>query len=61
LRMKNGSISMRLLPFADARTFVPDTELSSAITVEGGAITLTDYDDAFGISLSFPEGGEEDD
>jgi len=60
LRAENGSISMRLLPFTDARTFAPDTELSPAIAVEGGAIALTDYDDAYGISLSFPEGGEED-
>ena len=58
LRAENGSISMRLLPSADARTFTPDTELSSAIAVEGGAFALTDYDDAFGISLSLPEGGE---
>jgi len=60
LRAENGSISMRLLPSADARTFAPDMELSLAIAVECGAIALTDYDDAFGISLSFPEGGEED-
>jgi len=60
LRAENGSVSMRLLPSADARTFSPDTELSRAIASAGGAITLTDYDDALGISLSFPEGGEED-
>jgi len=51
---------MRLLPSADARTFTPDTELSLTIAVEGGTITLTGYDDAFGISLSFPDGDEED-
>jgi len=60
LRTENGSISMRLLPTADVRTFAPDTELSKAIAGAGGAIALTDHDDAFGINLSFPEGGEED-
>ena len=59
LRMEGGGgISMRLLPSADARTFTTDTELSSAIASAGGFITLTDYDDAFGLCLSFPEGGE---
>ena len=55
-----GGITMRLLPSADARTFTPDTELSSAIAAEGGSFTLTDYDDAFGFYLSFPVGGEEE-
>jgi len=62
LNMKEGGggIEMRLLPSADARTFTPDTELSSAIAAEGGSFTLTDYDDAFGFYLSFPVGGEEE-
>ena len=59
VRAEGGNISMRLLPSADARTFTPDAELSSAIVSAGGAIALTDYDDAFGMSLSLPEGGEE--
>ena len=60
LRAENGSVSMRFLPSADARTFTPDEELSQAIAAEGGDITLTDYDDALGISLSFPEGERAD-
>jgi len=46
---------MRLRSSADARTFAPDMELASAIAIEGGAFSLTDYDDSLGISLSFPE------
>jgi len=60
LRAESGSVSMRFLPSADVRTFTPDEELSQAIAAEGGDITLTDYDDALGISLSFPEGERAD-
>ena len=58
LRAEKRSISMRLLPSADVRTFAPDTELSQAVASAGGVITLTDYDDSFGISLSFPNEGK---
>lgn len=56
--LEKDHATLRLLPSADARTFAPDAQLSMAIASVGGAYSIKDLDDAVGISLSFPKGGE---
>ena len=58
LRAKNGTVIMRLLPYVNAKGFVPDPKILNAITSAGGKFTLENLDDATVISLSFPEGGD---
>lgn len=58
LGTEDGSVTLRLLPSADARSFALSTESSRAIAFAGGTYLQKDLDDAVGISLTFPEGGE---
>ena len=60
LLSRNGFVIMRLLPYADPKSFSPDQELAEAIVSADGKFDLEDLDDAAAISLSFPEGGEDD-
>ena len=55
---ENKNITMRILLSEDARSFQMEKDLYAAIASEGGAYSVKDLDDAFGISLSFP-GGED--
>ncbi|MDL2294830.1 hypothetical protein LJC60_09435 [Ruminococcaceae bacterium OttesenSCG-928-D13] len=57
---EGDAITMRLLPSADAHSFVLDAKLEASIIEMGGTWALKDLDDAVGISLSFPKGGEAD-
>jgi hypothetical protein len=58
LTPENGNIAMRLLASGDARSFQAEKGLGAAIASDGGTYTAKDLDDAVGISLSFPKGGE---
>ena len=61
LRARNGTIIMRLLPYANPKDFTPDSKLATAVAFAGGQFTLEDLDDAAALSLAFPRGGEDDD
>ncbi len=58
--VEKESIVMRLLPSEDARSFPLETSLERAIVSAGGVFFCKDLGEAAGISLFFPEGGEED-
>jgi len=54
------SVVMRLIPSADADSFSMEKKLEEAIASASGDFIIKDLDDAFSMSLSFPEGGEND-
>ena len=59
-RERSGVVVMRILPYASAISFAPDSKLLEAIESNGGRFTLENLDDAVAISLTFPKGGEGD-
>ena len=62
LGSENGNVVLRMLPSADAHAFRIDETVLAAILSEDGSYTVKELDDdAAGISLSFPEGGANDD
>ncbi|MGI6174770.1 MAG: hypothetical protein ACOYJC_01140 [Christensenellales bacterium] len=61
LGTEGKTVFMRLLPSCDARSFALSTELSTAIQSAGGIFSTKDLDDAVGIRLVFPKGGEHTD
>ena len=58
MRAVGGRLAVRLLPSADARGYRPDAALSEAVGAAGGTVGFIDYDDAYGICLTLPEGGD---
>jgi len=58
---EQGSVVMRLIPSEDADSFRMEKELEAAIISAGGDLVIKDLDDAYSLSLSFPEGGAEND
>ena len=50
--------SIKLLYAGEDRCFCPEASLDEAITAAGGCVETKDLDDAMGISLCFPTGGE---
>lgn len=60
LGLEKDSVTMKLLPSEDARSFELKTDLHTSITSAGGVFYMKNLDGAIGISLAFPKGGEED-
>jgi hypothetical protein len=58
LGTENNNTILRILPSDDANSFQMDKNLEYAINSAGGIFMLKDLDDATGMSLSFPDGGE---
>jgi len=59
LGIEDGRVMLRLLPSEDANSFQLENSLKKAICAAGGVFAVKDLDDAVGLSLSFPEDGEE--
>ena len=57
---RNGSVIMRVLPYISPKGFIPGTDILTAIASDSGIFALKNLDDAVAISLSFPQGGEND-
>ena len=61
LGRENGAVILRMLSSEDARRFGLDEGIQAEILSQGGQFSVKELDDdATGISLSFPEGGEDD-
>ena len=61
LSSEGGRIVLRLLPSEDAHSFRMERGLEAAIKAVGGVYEVKDLDDeAVGLTLSFPQGGESD-
>jgi len=60
LSIENENIVLRLIPSEDVRSFHMEKSLVNAIVSAGGTYEVKNLDDAFSISLTFPEGGEGD-
>ena len=58
LGAENGEVVFRLLTSEDAHSFQPEKSFLTAIAAVGGTYLIKDLDDAVGISLSFPQGGD---
>ena len=58
LGMQDNNVVMRLLPSEDIQLGLLDERFLTIIAEEGGNIAIKDLDDAVGISLSFPNGGD---
>jgi len=58
LGMENESIVLRIITSEDVRSFHMEKSLVNAIVSAGGTYEVKNLDDAFSISLIFPEGGE---
>lgn len=59
LGYETGTVTLRLLLPEDARSFRMEKGLKAAIAAVNGVYAVKDLDDGCGISLSFPEGGED--
>ena len=59
LGLEDGNTVLRLLPSENAGSFRMDKSLETAIASVGGTYAVKDLDDAVGMNLSFPGGGEE--
>ena len=59
LGIEQESVVLRLFPSEDADLFEIEKKLEAATTSAGGNFIIKDLDDAFSLSLSFPEGGVE--
>ena len=61
LGRENGAVILRILASEGARRFGLNESIQAAIFLQGGLFVIKELDDdATGISLSFPEGGEDD-
>lgn len=58
LGTENGSVVLKLLPSEDAKLFQMERSLENAVILAGGTYSVKDLDDAIGLSLSFPIGGD---
>lgn len=58
LEMEGDQLAFRFLPGGNPRQWQFSQELTAAVAAQGGQIVLKDLDDAFGICLTVPLGGE---
>ena len=58
LEIEGSQLAFRFLPGGDPEQCKFSRELRSAVAALGGQIVCKDLDDAFGISLMIPLGGE---
>ena len=58
LEKEGSQLAFRFLPGGDSRRWKFSRELTDSVAALGGQIVWKDLDDAFGICLSIPLGGE---
>ena len=58
---ENKNIAMRFMLPEEARSFRMEENFHRALASADGTYAVKDLDDAVGISVSFPEGGEQND
>jgi len=59
LGIENENLTLHLIPSEDVRSFHMEKSLVNAIISAGGTYSVKNLDDAFSISLTFPEPGGE--
>jgi len=58
LDVEDDKVILRLLPSEDVSSFSMSRDVRSAIAAAGGTYLVKDLDGGFGLSLSFPAGGD---